>query len=158
LWWKNLTPVDWATHFLLDYWVKPNADTLTHAEALEFDFVQAVNGRKWDISNQCHYSGQHWDTWDGLNLTWVHTTVPCPKMDPNTYHHIQIAAERVGGQTHNISYTVDGVTYQVPTEYAWHGTRTTTWPNMLNVQVQMDINVNPGTVSEYIDKMTLYAW
>jgi hypothetical protein len=158
LWYKSLGPANSATKFLLDYWIKPNADTLTRAEALEFDIVQTVNGRKWDISNQMHYSGQHWDTWDGVALKWVHTNVPAPKLDPNKWHHVKIYCERAGTQTHNISYTVDGVTYQVPTQYAWHNTVGTNWANSVVVQVQMDVNANAGTISEYIDKLTLYAW
>jgi hypothetical protein len=159
LWYKSLgSSAANATHFLLDYWLKPNADTLTRAEALEFDIVNSYNGRKWDVSNQMHYSGQHWDTWDGVALKWVHTNVPAPKLDPNKWHHVKIYCERVGGQTHNISYTVDGVTYQVPTQYAWHNTVATSWANAIVVQVQMDVNANPGVISEYVDKMTLFAW
>lgn len=159
LWYKQVAPVPSATHYLLDYWVKPNPDTLTHAEALEFDFVQIVNGRKYDVSNEIHYSGQpHWDTWDGANLRWVHTNVPCPKLDPNAWHRIKILAERVGNQTHNISYTVDGETYQVPTQYAWHNTRITGSSTAQNVQVQLDTNANAGTASEYVDSITLSLW
>jgi hypothetical protein len=146
------------THFILDYWLKPNADTLTHAEALEFDVVFAYGGRKWDFSHQLHYSGTHFDTWDGAVNKWVHTSVPVPKLDPNSWHHIKIYGERVGTQTHNISLTVDSNTYQIPTQYAWHYTQTCNWANSVSVQVQIDVNGNPGTVSEYVDTMNLYLW
>jgi hypothetical protein len=159
LWYKHVNPIPTATHYLMDFWVKPNADTLTHTEALEFDFVQIINGHKFDVSNQMHYSGTpHWDTWDGLNLRWIHTNIPCPKLDPNKWHHVKIYAERTATQTHNISYTVDGVTYPVPAQYAWHDTRSSGTATTQNVQVQMDINGNAGTSSEYIDKLTLYLW
>jgi hypothetical protein len=161
LWYKHVNPVPSATHWLIDFWVKPSASTLTVAEAMEFDSVMIVNGRKFDLSNECHYSGTpHWDTWDGLNLKWVHTNIPCPKMDPNQWHHVQILGERVGTQTHNISYTVDGVTQPVPDAYAWHQTRVTagSTTNTLNMQVQMDNNANAGTISEYVDKLNLYVW
>lgn len=159
LWYKSLgSSAANATHFLLDYWLKPNADTLTRAEALEFDIVNSYNGRKWDFSNQMHYNTQHWDTWDGVALKWVHTNMPAPKLDPNKWHHIKILVERVGTQTHYISYTVDGVTTPIPNQYAWQNTIGTSWANAVVVQVQMDVNANPGVISEYIDKMTLYAW
>jgi hypothetical protein len=159
LWHKSLGPVDSASNFLLDYWLKPNADANTNAIALEFDIIQAIGGRKWDMSNECHFtSSPHWDTWDGAAMTWIHTNVPCPKLDPNTWHHVQIYAQRIGTQTHNVSYTVDNNTYPVPTQYAYHNTQTTSWADSVNVQVQLDTNANGGTVSEYIDKMTLYAW
>lgn len=146
------------THFILDYWVKPNADTLTHAEALEFDVVMVYNGRKWDFSHQFHYGGRHFDTWDGVNLKWVHTSTSMPKLDPTKWHHIKMYGERVGAKTHNISLTIDSTTYQIPSAYAWHDTRATSWSNSIIVQVQIDINGNPGTASEYIDKMSLYLW
>jgi hypothetical protein len=146
------------THFILDYWLKPNADTLTHAECLEFDVVMAYNGRKWDFSHQLHYGGGHFDTWDGVAMKWVHTNMALPKLDPNTWHHIKLYGERVGTQTHNISLTVDSNTYQVPTQYAWHETKTSNWANSVAVQVQIDINSKPGTASEYVDNMNLYLW
>lgn len=146
------------THFILDYWLKPNADTLTHAEALEFDVVMAYNGRKWDFSHQFHYGAGHFDTWDGVTLNWVHTNMALPKLDPNTWHHIKLYGERVSDQTHNISLTLDSTTYQIPSQYAWHYTKASNWANSISVQVQIDINSKPGTASEYVDKMNLYLW
>lgn len=146
------------THFILDYWLRPNSDTLIHSEALEFDVVFAYNGRKWDFSHQLHYGKAHFDTWDGVALNWVHTGTAVPKLDPNSWHHIKLYGERVGNQTHNISFTIDSNTYQIPSPYAWHYTKTTDWANSVSVQVQIDVNGNPGTCSEYIDKMNLYLW
>ncbi len=146
------------THFILDYWLKPDSNTLTHAEALEFDVVFAYNGRKWDFSHQLHYGGGHFDTWDGVSLKWVHTNIPVPKLDPNVWHHIKLYGEKVGTKTHNISVTIDDKTYAIPTQYAWHDTRTTNWANSIGVQVQMDINKNPGTISQHIDKLSLHLW
>lgn len=159
LWAAKIGPaLSSKTHYILDYWIRPNADTLTNAEALEFDVVFAYGGRKWDFSHQFHYSGTHLDTWDGSALKWIHTNIAMPKLDPTQWHHIKLYDERVGTQTHNISFTVDGVTYPVPDTYTWRNTRLTNWSNSVNVQVQLDDNSHGGPVSEYVDKLTLYAW
>ncbi|HYH00188.1 MAG TPA: hypothetical protein VD837_13725 [Terriglobales bacterium] len=165
LWWKKLGGTHSAkTRFLLEFHVKPGADTLNHTQALEYDVVLVQNGRKWDFSHQFHYTSSgfpgypHWDTWDGQSLQWVHTDISVPKLDPNKWSHVAIYGERVGNRTHNISVTVNGTNYPVPDRFAWHDTRTTSWQNHVGVQVQMDLNGTGGTSSQHLDKLKLYLW
>ena len=79
LWWKPLTPVSWAAHFVYDvyFYVKnPNV-----VQALEFDVNQAV-GRNWFVfGTECNYKDSHtWDVWDSSVEKWRPTSVPCPPL------------------------------------------------------------------------------
>ena len=149
-----------ASHYILDWNVYTDANAPAVAEALEFDFVQVAAGRKFNFSSECNYAVGTWDTWNEAAMSWVHTSVPCNKFTPNTWHHLRWAYERVGAQTHYISLTVDGVTYPIPPAFAYQPAPPTNWSNgALTFQVQQDLNSSPGSgFKEWVNQATLYAW
>jgi hypothetical protein len=149
-----------ATHYIMDWNVMTDANAPTAAEALEFDFIQVTNGRKYNFSSQCDYATATWDTWNEATMRWVHTNVPCTKLTPNVWHHFRWYYERVGQQTHYISITVDGVTYPVANAFAWQPAPPTAWENgHLIFQVQLDLSANPGGgFKEWVNKAALYTW
>jgi hypothetical protein len=150
LWWKQLGAKPSASHFTYDlyfYLQNPAA-----AQALEFDMNQSVNGRKYILGTECNIGGSHqWDVWDTAGHRWVPTGIGCSRPSAYAWHHVTIEAERVGAQTHFISFTMDG-----KKSYANRSFNTfATGAQELNVAVQLDTNGNATPYSMWVDKISL---
>jgi hypothetical protein len=158
--WKNLGANLGTTKFIYEVWFY--LDSPTAWGALEFDYLQVLNGRKYNFSSQCDtYYGTVWDVWDGVNKRWVHTNLPCPKFTANTWHHYKLYGELVTatGQTHYLNMWVDGKDSVPSSTYAYQTAEKTSWPNNSTVQIQQDLSKNPGSgLHQWVDKVTLYAW
>ena len=159
LFWNNIGANPSATHFLYDFYVQTDAAAVTAAEALEFDVVQVVNGKKYNWSTECNYVAGIWDVWNEATQQWIHSNATCQKFTPGAWHHVQWLMERVASGTHYLSVTVDGVTQQISASVASQPAPATNWVDSLIVQVQQDLSSNPGSgYHEWMDKITLSAW
>jgi hypothetical protein len=159
--WKNLGTNLGTTKFIYDLWFY--IDNPTAVGALEFDYIQVVNGKKYNFSSQCdYYYGSVWDVWDGVNKKWVHTNLPCPnKFTAKTWHHYKLYGELLlsTGQTHYLNMWADGVDSIPNSTYAYQKAESTKWSNHYTVQIQQDLSKTPGSgLIEWVDKVTLYAW
>ncbi|HUN89732.1 MAG TPA: hypothetical protein VMU28_13115 [Terriglobales bacterium] len=107
LWWKSLgggTPLNHLT-FDLEFYI----DDATKAEALEFDVNQSYSGTRYTYGTECSYKNTGvWDIWDPSTESWKKTSVPCPPVSSKTWHHLVWQFERVNGQVHYVSVTLDG--------------------------------------------------
>jgi len=158
--WKNLHQSLTTTKFIYDLWFY--VDNMNAAGALEFDYLQIVNGKKYNFSSQCdYYYGGHWDVWDGTGKHWVHTNMPCAKFAANTWHHYKMYGEIIPstGQTHYFNIWVDGKDSIPTSNYAYQKAEGTNWPNNATVQVQQDLTKTPGNgLHQWVDKVTLSVW
>ncbi len=150
LWWKQLGGQPQASHFTYDvsfYLVNSSAP-----QALEFDVNQSVNGQKYIFGTQCNIrNGNSWDVWDTTDARWVNTGIYCGAPAANVWHHLTWQFERVNGQAHFVSVTLDGVTSNVNRYF---------WPisvnaNELNVAFQLDGNYAATNYSVWLDKLNL---
>jgi hypothetical protein len=159
LFWMKLGNNPNFTHFISDFWVMTDSSAPAHAEALEFDTILVSGGRKYNWSTECNYWTRTWDTWNEATQHWVHSNAVCQPFSPNVWHHVKWAIERVGTQTHYLSVTVDGVTQNISSSYAWQPAPATNWTNgAIIAQVQQDINSSSGSYKEWIDQFNIYAW
>ena len=113
LWTKKLGAQDWATHFIWDFWVYFDSNAAHNLWTAEYDLFQAVNHREFMIGSQCNFGAGRWDTWNAATNNWIHTSVPCPRFAPNTWHHIQWYVT-TNTSTHTYKYVtlvVDGHSY-----------------------------------------------
>lgn len=158
--WKNLGVNLGTTKFIYEVWFY--VDSATTWGALEFDYLQVLNGRKYNFSSQCDtYYGTVWDVWDGVTKRWVHTNLPCAKFAANTWHHYKLYGELLTstGQTHYLNMWIDGKDSIPSSTYAYQVAEATSWPNNSTVQIQQDLSKNPGNgLHQWVDKVTLYAW
>ncbi|MFB3812904.1 MAG: Ig-like domain-containing protein [Terriglobales bacterium] len=159
LWWYRVGNNPAPTRFIYEFWLYTDSAAPTTAEALEFDLIQVANGRKYNFSSQCNYWTKTWDTWNEATQHWIHSNAVCQPFKPNTWHHVKWALERVGTQTHYLSVTVDGVTQNISSAYAWQPAPATSWANgALVFQVQQDLNGRGGSFKQWVDKATVWAW
>lgn len=154
LWWKSFGPNNTPTHFVYDlyfYLQDPNSP-----EALEFDVNQSMNGTRYTWGSECSYKDSgYWDIWNPESEHWETTSVPCPTVSANTWHHLTWQIERVNGQVHYISVTLDGNVGTVDKYYnpqqGWNG-------NDVNVAFQMDGDYRQDPYSVWLDNVSLSAW
>lgn len=154
LWWKSLGPNSTPTHFVYDlyfYMQDPAAP-----EALEFDVNQSFGGTRFTWGTECsyRYTG-YWDIWNPETEHWETTSVPCPVVSASQWHRLTWQVERVNGQVHYISVTLDGNVSTVDKYYnpqqGWDGSD-------VNVAFQMDGDYRQDPYSVWLDNVTLYSW
>ena len=154
LWWREFGPDSQPTHFVYDlyfYMRDPSAP-----EALEFDMNQSMNGTRWTWGTECSYRDTgYWDIWNSEALRWETTSVPCPVVSPNTWHHLTWTVERVNGQAHYISVELDGTVTPVDKYYNpqphYQGAG-------VNIAFQMDGDYRQDPYSVWLDNVSLSWW
>jgi hypothetical protein len=162
--WKKLAAQNWATNYLWDSWTYVD-DGSVSAQALEFDtfMVVPIGGvnRKFMFGSQCNYATRVWEGWaentSGGGI-WVSTSISCPGVSPNVWHHVVWYMKRVGAtldQLQYVSLTVDGTTYNVNMLQA---SQATSWDQVLGVQYQQDLGSSGTAFNQWIDNVTLTVW
>jgi hypothetical protein len=154
LWWKQLGPNSTPTHFVYDlyfYMQDPSAP-----EALEFDINQSMNGVRYTWGTECSYRDTgYWDIWNPETGAWETTSVPCPVVAANQWHHLTWTVERVNGQAHYISVELDGDVHTVDKYYNpqrnYNG-------DGVNVAFQLDGDYRQDPYSVWLDNVSLSFW
>jgi hypothetical protein len=154
LWWKQLTPIDSARHYVYDlyfYYQDKYAP-----QALEFDMNVSANGNRYIFGTQCDIgASQGWDTWNNPGHFWEHTGVSCPAPPVNTWNHLIWEFQRNDdGSMTFVALTLNGNRKAL---------NVTTWPTSqggseLNVAFQMDGNYQEANYSVWLDKVQLSVW
>ncbi len=154
LWWKALEPNSNFTHFNYDVWFY--VDHPEVSQALEFDVNQSFNGTRYTWGSECNFKGTgKWDLWDPKGEKWAPSSVDCLVFSAATWHHLLWQLERVNGQVHYISLTVDGKVFPVDIfmdpQPNWAG-------NDIDVAFQMDGDSNQAAYNVWLDQVTLTQW
>lgn len=153
----------WATHFLWDFWVYVDEDSMHNVWDLEFDLYQAVDGYEYMIGTHCVFGstwdGRNWEVYSQADHEWKGTDIPCSRdlMPPGKWNHVQWLLRRVPDTTKYRFETliVNGDVYDVGIPQ-WAGR--TDWQDTLGVQWQIDTGPNGGGAHEWLDKATLTIW
>lgn len=154
LWWKSFGPNSTPTHFVYDLYFYMDHPNLP--EALEFDMNQSLNGVRYTWGTECSYRNTgHWDIWNPESGRWETTSVPCPVVTPNEWHHLTWTAERVNGQVHYISVTLDGNVSPVDKYY---NPQANYGGSDLNIAFQMDGDYRQDPYSVWLDNVSLWVW
>jgi len=154
-----------AHNFVYDVWIYLT-DSTDNLANLEMDLNQTMaNGQTAIFGFQCDgYSGT-WDynaNWTGPEHptnTWVHSSAPCNirNWGRNQWHHVQISYSRTDWGV--ISYhdvILDGhqqsINATVPSAYALG------WAPVLLTNFQVDGLGGSGSVTLFMDNLTIYRW
>lgn len=154
-----------TTHFLYDAWIYFDSSS-THIANLELDMNQVTsNGQTVIYGFQCDGGTGTWDYTKNAGTpqkpidTWVHSKAPCNprKWKTNAWHHVQITYSRdSGGNVTYHSVWLDGAEQDlnatVPSSFALG------WGSTLLTNFQIDGLGTSGTVTAYLDDLTIYRW
>ena len=154
-----------ATNFVYDTWIYLT-DSAANIGNLEMDLNQVMqNGQTVIFGFQCDGYTDTWDynaNWTGPynpSNTWMHSSEPCNirSWGRNQWHHIQISYSRTdyGVVTYH-SVTVDGtqqwINATAPAAYALG------WAPVLLTNFQVDGLGGGGSVTLFMDNLTIYRW
>ena len=157
LWWRHLGANNNATNLLWDFYVQVDQDSLSNVQALEYDAYQFLGGYNYMIGTQCNYAAKVWDTWNEYTGHWLHTTIPCQKFAPDTWHHIQwyMTTDHANQTYTYVTLVVDGTAYNLnQTQPA----KNNGWSDNIGVQWQLDVNASGGGYHEWVDNATFTIW
>jgi hypothetical protein len=153
-----------ATHFVYDaYLWLSDASTLAN---IEMDMNQVLaNGDTVIYGIQCNgYAG----TWDfALNPgalgrgRWNHSNVACPEpktWEPNTWHHVQLSYFR--DDAGNVTYQSVALDGQLSDFEGATGNSAQPlgWGSDLLTNFQLDGHGSGGSITAYVDKLTVSRW
>lgn len=151
IWWRTLSNDTKSTHFTYDlnfYIDNPGAP-----ESLEFDVNQAIGKNRYTWGTQCNFKGDgKWDIWNDATQHWEPTSVACPEVSANAWHHLTWQFERVGSQVHYISVTLDGNTSTVD---AFRNFQAGFGGNGIDVAFQLDGNFQQSPFKVWLDQVSL---
>ena len=154
LWWKQLGPIDTATHFVYD--MSFYLTDVTAPQALEFDVNQSVNGKKFIFGTECDFHGaQTWRIWD-TTLHWQDTGVSCAAAQTaKVWHSLRWEFERTSdSRMRYIAVTVDGARRVINRYYQPKASSV----RELNVAFQMDGNKTMTDYHVWVDKIKFSVW
>jgi hypothetical protein len=154
LWWQAFGPNSTPTHFVYDLYFYMDDPNLP--EALEFDMNQSFGGVRYTWGTECSYKHTgYWDIWNPETERWETTSVACPVVSAQTWHHLTWQGERVNGQVHYISVTLDG---NVGTVNKYYNPQQDYPGDGLNVAFQMDGDYRQDPYDVWLDNVSLSYW
>lgn len=143
------------TNFLWDFWVYHDPAAEAHFWSSELDLWQVLGGNEFMIGSQCDFGDGYWATWDSQGGAWVLNGIPCPHWSPG-WHHVQWYLERLNSTQYRYDTLVfDGQAYGF--NQTWN-VNTTTWPDMIGIQYQLDQDPTGTPLHEWVDNVTLTMW
>ncbi|MGA9463337.1 MAG: hypothetical protein WBV28_11135 [Terracidiphilus sp.] len=143
------------TNFLWDFWVYHDPASEAHFWSSELDLWQVLGGNEFMIGSQCDFGDGYWATWDSQGGAWVLSGIPCPHWAPG-WHHVQWYYERLNSTQYRYDTLVfDGQAYGF--NQTWN-VNTTTWPDMIGIQYQLDQDPTGTPLHEWVDNVTLTMW
>ncbi len=157
LWWQKFGANSDKHNFLWDFYFYVGSNYNVSNQALEFDSFQFIDGYNYMMGTECVYPSQIWDTWDEGTGHWIHSTIPCPRLAPNTWHHMQLYTT-TNASTHQYTYVtlvVDGKS--TPVNITGNA-KYLNWGNNVGVQWQLDENSKGSGDYEWMDNAKLTIW
>jgi hypothetical protein len=143
------------THFLWDFWVYHDPAAENHFWASEMDFWEVLGGKEFMIGSQCDFGDGYWSTWDSQGDRWVLNGIACPHWSPG-WHHVQWYLERINATQYRYDTLVlDGTAYGLNQTWNYNST---TWPDMVGIQYQLDQDTSGTPLHEWVDDVTLTSW
>ena len=118
---KKFGDQTWARHieFSMNFlWNAPQTKQSNGAyvvQAIEFDARMLIGDFKYLFGTQCNYGHGTWDIWSNTGRSWQHTSIPCQKWGPNSWHKMTwyFTIDDTNKYLHYVALEVDGVQYSV---------------------------------------------
>ncbi len=171
-WWYKVGPNDKVNKFKFDFWLQVDEGT-SAAQALEFDAFQYIimKGRtNYFWGTQCNYFTGGWELWNEGDQVWEPTQIQCEQFKPGIWYRITLRFRREHCEPPLDKYEtleivqydndkdriVSRKKYKLDVEYP-AGTLPADYTENMGVQFQMDIGPASATMSEWVDKVNLFA-
>ena len=107
--------IEFTMHFLWNAPKTKQANGAYVVQAIEFDARMLIGNFKYLFGTQCDYGHGTWDIWNNTSRYWYHTSVPCQKWGPNSWHTVTwyFTIDNTNKYLHYVALSVDGKQYSV---------------------------------------------
>lgn len=147
-------PVDKRTsQAQLDFWILVDEESLSVAQAVEFDLRISLGGENYNFSMQVDYENGMLQVTD-KGAAWVNTSHLIGKIAPNWWHHVVVSVSydftnHIGRY---LSLKLDESEYplDLPAPVELLG-----WDDVIRVQFQQDTTQTGGTYRQWLDQVTV---
>ena len=126
-------------------------------QAIEFDARMLIGDFKYLFGTQCNYGYGTWDVWSNTGRYWQHTSIPCQKWGPNTWHKVTwyFTIDNTHKYLHYAALNVDGVSYKVD---KWLAAGAVPYNKEFLIQFEQDTDQNGDPWYLWADKIQVALW
>jgi hypothetical protein len=134
-------------------------DSLTSAQALEFDTKLSIASYIYNFSSQLNYAEGGTLQISNAAGSWIDTGFKPGKLTPLTWHTFVFNYSfNTSTKTYSfVSAEIDGVLYTIPANLQNLKAVESNWADSANFQVQLDLNSVGGSFSEALQNVE-YVW
>lgn len=160
---KKFGDQTWAKHILWTISFRWNAPKIRQpngnyvVQGIEFDARMLQGDFKYLFGTQCSYGSGWWDIWNNTKRYWQHTSVPCQKWGPNTWHTVTWYLER-DTNTKYLHYAVlevDGKQYKID---KWLPAGSVPYNKEFLIQFEQNTDLYGDPWYLYVDKLKATIW
>lgn len=126
-------------------------------QAIEFDARMLIGDFKYLFGTQCNYGYGTWDIWSNTGFSWQHTSIPCQKWGPNSWHKVTwyFTIDDTNKYLHYVALQVDGVQYSVNRTMA---AGSVPYNKEFLIQFEQDTDQNGDPWYLWADKIQVALW
>ncbi|HKW65768.1 MAG TPA: hypothetical protein VJP04_00680 [Terriglobales bacterium] len=126
-------------------------------QAIEFDARMLIGDFKYLFGTQCNYGHGTWDIWSNTGRYWQHTSIPCQKWGPNSWHKVTwyFTIDNNHKYLHYAALRVDGRDYKVD---KWMSAGAVPYNNEFLIQFEQDTDQAGDPWYLWADKIQVALW
>lgn len=149
--------IEFSMNFLWNAPKTKQANGAYVVQAIEFDARMLIADFKYLFGTQCNYGYGTWDIWSNTDRHWQHTSIPCQKWGPNSWHKVTwyFTIDDTNKTLHYVALQVDGVQYSVNREMA---AGSVPYNKEFLIQFEQDTDQNGDPWYLWADKIQVALW
>jgi hypothetical protein len=149
--------IEFSMNFLWNAPKTKQANGRYVVQAIEFDARMLIGDFKYLFGTQCNYAYGTWDIWSNTGWSWQHTSIPCQKWGPNTWHKVTwyFTIDNTHKYLHYVALQVDGQQYAVNRSEA---AGAVPYNNEFLIQFEQDTDLNGDPWYLWADHIQVALW
>jgi hypothetical protein len=149
--------IEFSMNFLWNAPKTKQANGAWVVQAIEFDARMLIGDFKYLFGTQCDYGHGSWDIWSNTGRYWQHTSIPCQKWGPNSWHKVTwyFTIDNTHKYLHYAALQVDGVQYKVD---KWMAAGSVPYNKEFLIQFEQDTDLNGDPWYLWVDKVQVALW
>jgi len=149
--------IEFSMNFLWNATKTKQANGAYVVQAIEFDARMLIGDFKYLFGTQCNYAYSTWDIWSNTGSSWQHTSIPCQKWGPNSWHKVTwyFTIDDTNKYLHYVALQVDGVQYSLNKAMA---AGSVPYNQEFLIQFEQDTDQNGDPWYLWVDDVQVALW
>ena len=126
-------------------------------QGMEFDTLFLDDSFKYWFGTQCSYGSGWWDIWNMKGRYWQHTSIPCQKWPPDSWHTVTFygTRDRNTKYVHFVALRVDGKEFKLD---KWMPAAPVAAGHNFKFQWEQNTDLYGDPWYMWVDKLTVAVW